>query len=80
MSTETPSRASTPALPDRQAWFEAGLVAYFLGLLLAPVILPPLLAAGGGPYAQVLLQVLGVVLVGYLVGLVILLRPVDDGG
>ena len=61
--------------PDRERLVAVGLVAYFVVLLLAPLAVPPVLAADSPvTYPRAVLQVVGVVLVAYLAGIAALLR------
>ena len=73
----TPPLPSTGVeLPDRRIVVDYAYVAYFVALLLAPLVLPPVLAAANGTaYVDALLRVLPIVGLGYVAGLAVLLRP-----
>lgn len=73
----TPPLPSTGVeLPDRRLVVDYAYVAYFVLLLLAPLALPPILAATNGTaYVDALLRVIPVVALGYVAGLAALLRP-----
>ena len=75
MSDAIANHRPTSPLPPRQHLLGIGLMVYFVALLVAPVLVPPLLAVDGSTsYPTALQQVLVVDLVGYLVGLAAVLR------
>lgn len=76
----TPSLPTLPALPaervDWRALAEYGLAAYFVALLFAPLLGPPALAATTGlGYLDALIASLQVSALGYVAGVVPILRP-----
>jgi hypothetical protein len=77
MSSES-SHELLPDRPLRHHFVEYLLVAYFVAVMVAPLSLPPVVAADSATtYATAFLQVLGVTFVGYLTGLLILLWAMD---
>lgn len=77
MSTD-PRHELLPDRPLRHHFVEYVLVAYVVAVMVAPLSLPPVLAADSATtYATAFLQVLGVTVVGYLIGLLLLLRAMD---
>lgn len=68
-----------PDRPPRQQIVEYLLGASLVALLVTPLALPPVLAADTAiRTAAALLQVLGATFVGYLAGLLVLLRRADN--